>query len=121
VRCLPEQRETGVGHVVGGEAPIDTERFVNARAEDYWTLRERFEHCSSALTAPLSWPVDHRLSPLGSVAVARYGPAIALILGARFGAASPGCDDEALASRARGLSEGRDTPSEIAAAAWSDP
>ena len=27
----------------GGEAPIDKERFVNARAEDYWTLRERFE------------------------------------------------------------------------------
>jgi len=27
----------------GGEAPIDKERFVNARAEDYWTFRERFE------------------------------------------------------------------------------
>ena len=27
----------------GDEAPIDKERFVNARAEDYWTLRERFE------------------------------------------------------------------------------
>jgi hypothetical protein len=27
----------------GAEAPIDEERFVNARAEDYWTLRERFE------------------------------------------------------------------------------
>ena len=27
----------------GGGAPIDKERFVNARAEDYWTLRERFE------------------------------------------------------------------------------
>ena len=27
----------------GGEAPIDKERFVNARAEDYWTLRKRFE------------------------------------------------------------------------------
>jgi hypothetical protein len=27
----------------GGEAAIDKERFVNARAEDYWTLRERFE------------------------------------------------------------------------------
>jgi hypothetical protein len=40
----------------GGEAPIETEQFVNARAEDYRTLRERFEHCSSALTAPLSWP-----------------------------------------------------------------
>ena len=40
-----------------GEALIDTERFVNAQAEDYyWTLRERFEHGSSALTAPLSWP-----------------------------------------------------------------
>jgi hypothetical protein len=27
----------------GGEAPFDRERFVNARAEDYWTLREIFE------------------------------------------------------------------------------
>jgi hypothetical protein len=27
----------------GDEAPIDKERFVNARAKDYWTLRERFE------------------------------------------------------------------------------
>jgi hypothetical protein len=27
----------------GGEAPFDKERFVNARAEDYWTLRELFE------------------------------------------------------------------------------
>jgi hypothetical protein len=27
----------------GGEAPIDNERFVNARAEDYWTLPEPFE------------------------------------------------------------------------------
>jgi len=27
----------------GGEAPIDKERFVNAHAEDYWTLRELFE------------------------------------------------------------------------------
>jgi hypothetical protein len=25
----------------GGQAPIDKERFVNARAEDYWTLRFR--------------------------------------------------------------------------------
>jgi hypothetical protein len=56
----------------GGEAPIETEQFVNARAEDYWALRERFEHCSSALTAPLSWPLDHRHSPLGYLAVARY-------------------------------------------------
>ena len=27
----------------GGEAPFDKERFVNARAEDYWNLREIFE------------------------------------------------------------------------------
>jgi hypothetical protein len=26
----------------GGEAPYDKERFVNARAEDYWNLREIF-------------------------------------------------------------------------------
>jgi hypothetical protein len=31
----------------GGEAPIDKERFVNSRAEDYWTLRERFEQGES--------------------------------------------------------------------------
>jgi hypothetical protein len=28
----------------GGEAPYDKERFVNARAEDYWNLRELFEN-----------------------------------------------------------------------------
>jgi hypothetical protein len=28
----------------GGEAAIDKERFLNARAEDYWTLRELFEN-----------------------------------------------------------------------------
>ena len=28
----------------GGEAPFDRERFVNARAEDYWTLQELFEN-----------------------------------------------------------------------------
>jgi hypothetical protein len=27
----------------GGETPFDKERFVNARAEDYWNLRESFE------------------------------------------------------------------------------
>jgi hypothetical protein len=27
----------------GGEAPFDKERFINARAEDYWNLRESFE------------------------------------------------------------------------------
>jgi hypothetical protein len=27
----------------GGEVPIDKKRFVNARAEYYWTLRERYE------------------------------------------------------------------------------
>jgi hypothetical protein len=28
----------------GGEAPFDKERFVNARAEDYWNLRELLEN-----------------------------------------------------------------------------
>jgi hypothetical protein len=28
----------------GGEAPFDKERFVNARADDYWNLRELFEN-----------------------------------------------------------------------------
>jgi phage terminase large subunit len=27
----------------GGEAPIDKDRFITARAEDYWTLRELLE------------------------------------------------------------------------------
>jgi hypothetical protein len=34
----------------GGEAPIDKERFVNARAEDYWNLREIFETAKSIST-----------------------------------------------------------------------
>ena len=27
----------------GGQPPIDTERFINRRAEWFWSLRERFE------------------------------------------------------------------------------
>jgi hypothetical protein len=47
----------------GGEAPIDKERFVNARAEDYWTLRERFEQRRS-----ISTPDDDKLAAqLGSI------------------------------------------------------
>ena len=44
----------------GGEAPIDKERFVNARAEDYWTLWERFEQARST-SIPMT-----RSSPLNS-------------------------------------------------------
>ena len=40
----PPGRAGIAGHAYnGGEAPIDKERFVNARAEDFWTLRELFE------------------------------------------------------------------------------
>jgi hypothetical protein len=39
---LPEL-QSPVAPYLGGEVPIDKERFVNARAKDYWTLRERFE------------------------------------------------------------------------------
>jgi hypothetical protein len=47
----------------GGEAPIDKERFVNARAKDYWTLRERFEQRRS-----ISTPDDDKLAAqLGSI------------------------------------------------------
>jgi hypothetical protein len=47
----------------GGEAPIDKERFVNARAEDYWTLRERFEQGEVDID-----PDDDRLAAqLGSI------------------------------------------------------
>jgi hypothetical protein len=54
----------------GGEAPIDKERFVNARAEDYWSLRERFEQGEididpdhdklAAQLGSFKWTVDSR-------------------------------------------------------------
>jgi hypothetical protein len=54
----------------GGEAPIDKERFVNARAEDYWTLRELFEAGEidigpdddklAAQLGSIKWTVDSR-------------------------------------------------------------
>ena len=54
----------------GGEAPIDKERFVNARAEDYWTLRERFEQGEididpdddklAAQLGSIKWGIDSR-------------------------------------------------------------
>lgn len=44
----------------GGEAPIDKERFVNARAEDYWTLgncskRARSRSIPMTTSSPHSW------------------------------------------------------------------
>jgi len=54
----------------GGEAPFDKERFVNARAEDYWTLRELFETGEvdidpeddkfAAQLGSIKWGVDSR-------------------------------------------------------------
>jgi hypothetical protein len=54
----------------GGEASIDKERFVNARAEDYWTLRERFEQGEvdidpdddklAAQLGSIKWGIDSR-------------------------------------------------------------
>ena len=54
----------------GGEAPIDKERFVNARAEDFWTLRELFEAGEididpdydklAAQLGSIKWTVDSR-------------------------------------------------------------
>jgi hypothetical protein len=54
----------------GGEAPIDKERFVNARAEDFWTLRERFEQGEididpdddklAAQLGSIKWGIDSR-------------------------------------------------------------
>jgi hypothetical protein len=54
----------------GGEAPIDKERIVNARAEDYWTLRERFEQGEvdidpdddklAAQLGSIKWGIDSR-------------------------------------------------------------
>jgi hypothetical protein len=54
----------------GGEAPFDKERFVNARAEDYWTLRELFETGEvdidpdddklAAQLGSIKWAVDSR-------------------------------------------------------------
>jgi len=47
----------------GGEAPIDKERFVNARAEAFWTLRERFEQSEIDID-----PDDDKLATqLGSI------------------------------------------------------
>ena len=53
-----------------GEAPFDKERFVNARAEDYWTLRELFETGEvdidpeddkfAAQLGSIKWGVDSR-------------------------------------------------------------
>lgn len=50
--------------------PTDKERFVNARAEDYWTLRERFERCEididpdddklAAQLGAIKWGIDSR-------------------------------------------------------------
>lgn len=54
----------------GGEAPFDKERFVNARAEDFWTLRELFEGSEididpdddkfAAQLGSIKWGVDSR-------------------------------------------------------------
>jgi hypothetical protein len=54
----------------GGESPIDKERFVNARAEDFWTLRERFEQGEvdidpdddklAAQLGSIKWGIDSR-------------------------------------------------------------
>ena len=54
----------------GGEAPFDKERFVNARAEDYWTLREIFENGEvdideledvlAAQLGSIKWTLDSR-------------------------------------------------------------
>jgi hypothetical protein len=54
----------------GGEAPFDNERFVNARAEDYWNLRELFENGEididelddklAAQLGSIKWGVDSR-------------------------------------------------------------
>jgi hypothetical protein len=52
----------------GGEAPIDRERFVNSRAEAFWTLRERFEQSEididddklAAQLGSIKWGIDPR-------------------------------------------------------------
>jgi phage terminase large subunit len=54
----------------GGEAPFDKERFVNARAEDYWNLRELFQNGEididelddklAAQLGSIKWGVDSR-------------------------------------------------------------
>jgi hypothetical protein len=50
----------------GGEAPIDKERFVNARAEDFWTLRELFEQGEIDIDpdddklGSIKWGIDSR-------------------------------------------------------------
>jgi hypothetical protein len=54
----------------GGKPPIDKERFVKARAEDDWTLRERFEQGEididpdddklAAQLSSIKWGIDAR-------------------------------------------------------------
>jgi hypothetical protein len=54
----------------GAEAPYDKERFINARAEDYWNLRELFENSEididelddelAAQLGSLKWTLDSR-------------------------------------------------------------
>ena len=54
----------------GGESPYDKERFVNARAEDYWNIRELFENGEididelddvlAAQLGSLKWTLDSR-------------------------------------------------------------
>jgi hypothetical protein len=53
-----------------GEAAIDKERFLNARAEDYWTMRELFENSEididpdddklAAQLGSIKWGIDSR-------------------------------------------------------------
>lgn len=49
----------------GGMKPIDTERFINRRAEIFWTLRERME--DDAIDLPPEGEDDELIAQLGSL------------------------------------------------------
>jgi hypothetical protein len=71
---LREQRQPAIG-LNGGHRPKDRVRFLNARAEWYWGLRERFEHGEididpdDELLAEQLCSIRHRLDSLGRIQI----------------------------------------------------
>jgi hypothetical protein len=64
----------------GGEAPIDKDRFVNARAEDYWILRERLDPSRRTRPSGVSRPAPEKAVAFLGVQLAVFG----LYMGSKF-------------------------------------
>jgi hypothetical protein len=64
----------------GGEAPIDKDRFVNARAEDYWILRERLDPSRRTRPSGVSRPAPEKAVAFLGVQLAVFG----LYMGSSF-------------------------------------